>query len=291
MSKKKLKIQDQAFFHDASSSKYHEPKFIEWDRTSGPAPVMFFTDSCIPLSTHPIYDKSFKIAWLLEPYAINQKSYMDAVRLKDRIDMVLSHHEGFLSKMEDKGVFYPNGMSWVAEEDWKQEPPNKTANMSIIASDKNTTEGHQLRHQYISRLMTSSDPTLALTVDIFGKGYNPVEHKIEALRDYRFSVAIENCRMASYFTEKLIDCFAAHTVPVYWGCPTLKKFFNTDGIIAVDSLDELVKYTSIISENGKEIYSKRSVQTAIKENFELAKKYKVAEDWIYENVLKPRELV
>jgi hypothetical protein len=250
MSKKKLKIQDQAFFHDASSSKYHEPKFIEWDRTSGPAPVMFFTDSCIPLSTHPIYDKSFKIAWLLEPYAINQKSYMDAVRLKDRIDMVLSHHEGFLSKMEDKGVFYPNGMSWVAEEDWKQEPPNKTANMSIIASDKNTTEGHQLRHQYISRL-----------------------------------------RMASYFTEKLIDCFAAHTVPVYWGCPTLKKFFNTDGIIAVDSLDELVKYTSIISENGKEIYSKRSVQTAIKENFELAKKYKVAEDWIYENVLKPRELV
>jgi hypothetical protein len=171
------------------------------------------------------------------------------------------------------------------------EPPNKTANMSIIASDKNTTEGHQLRHQYISRLMTSSDPTLALTVDIFGKGYNPVEHKIEALRDYRFSVAIENCRMASYFTEKLIDCFAAHTVPVYWGCPTLKKFFNTDGIIAVDSLDELVKYTSIISENGKEIYSKRSVQTAIKENFELAKKYKVAEDWIYENVLKPRELV
>lgn len=287
--KKVLKIQDLSFYPDKSSSKYHVPQKIEWDRTHGKDSVVFFTDACLSMASLPIYRDSFKIAWILEPYAINPYPYQNAVAKYGDFDLILSHHDKFVSKMEGKGAFYPNGMSWVAEDDWM--PYTKSMNLSIIASAKSQTEGQKLRHQYIEWLNISSDSALAFGVDKYGYGYNPVEHKIEALREYRFSVAIENSKVNTYFSEKLLDCFATYTIPVYWGCENVKDYFNPDGIIQVDSIDDLLKYTRVISESGKEIYNKRSVQSAMKDNFEEAKKYRVAEDWIYENILVPKQLV
>jgi hypothetical protein len=104
---------------------------------------------------------------------------------------------------------------------------------------------------------------------IYGRGFNEILTKEEGLCDYMFSVAIENGQYETYFTEKLLDCFATGTIPVYLGAPDIGEYFNKDGII--DLTDEF--YIS------DELYY--SKMEAIKDNLEIAKKMEVLEDFIY----------
>ena len=82
-------------------------------------------------------------------------------------------------------------------------------------------------------------------------------------------MAIENGEYETYFTEKLLDCFATGTIPVYLGAPDVGDHFNKDGII--DLTEEF--------EVSEEIYY--SKMDAIKENLEKAKEMEVLEDFIY----------
>jgi alpha(1,3/1,4) fucosyltransferase len=48
------------------------------------------------------------------------------------------------------------------------------------------------------------------------------KNKMDVLKNYRFCIAFENCNHArGYITEKLLDCFLAGVVPVYWGAPNV----------------------------------------------------------------------
>ncbi len=50
------------------------------------------------------------------------------------------------------------------------------------------------------------------------------ESKFEIQKQYRFSIAYENSgTMHGLITEKLFDCFAAGTVPVYLGAPNVTE--------------------------------------------------------------------
>ena len=31
-----------------------------------------------------------------------------------------------------------------------------------------------------------------------------------------------------------------YTIPIYWGCPNIGKYFDTEGIITFDTVDELI---------------------------------------------------
>ena len=89
-----------------------------------------------------------------------------------------------------------------------------------------------------------------------------------------FSIAIENGNYETYFTEKLLDCFATGTIPVYLGAPDIGEYFNKDGII--DLTDEF--------DVSEEIYY--SKMDAIKDNLERAKEMEVLEDYLYLRYLK-----
>ena len=39
-----------------------------------------------------------------------------------------------------------------------------------------------------------------LDFDLFGRGYRPINNKIEGLKDYRYSIVIENSKSDYYFT-------------------------------------------------------------------------------------------
>jgi hypothetical protein len=89
-----------------------------------------------------------------------------------------------------------------------------------------------------------------------------------------FSVVIENGFYESYYTEKILDCFATGTIPVYLGSPDIGNHFNKDGIIELtDEFD--------VSE---EIYY--SKMSAIKDNLERVKDMEILEDFIYKNYLE-----
>lgn len=58
-----------------------------------------------------------------------------------------------------------------------------------------------------------------------------VPDKLAFQRRHKFVIAYENASYPGYFTEKLLDAFAAHAVPIYWGDPLVKEVFNEKSFI------------------------------------------------------------
>jgi len=82
--------------------------------------------------------------------------------------------------------------------------------------------------------------------------------KIDWLARYRFNLAFENTRRAGWCTEKLVDPLHAHTIPIYWGDPRVKEFFNPESFICRDDFssdEELAEYVLHVDDTP-ELYAK-----------------------------------
>lgn len=226
---------------------------------------IFFTDYCLHevenCNTH-----QKKVAWLLEPKAICTSSYKYIEEKHNLFDYVLTFDRELLSKINN-GLYAPYGTYWV--NDNINYEKNKL--VSIIASFKNETIGHKIRHHIIN---TTSG------FDIYGKHpkYKYVKSKNEALDEYFYSITVENSIQDSYWTEKLLDCFVTKTIPIYWGTRDVCNFFNKDGIIFFDKASELRNTLNTIT---PELYKQK--EQAINENYQLALQYKDPEDFIFKN--------
>jgi len=263
--KRKVKIVDSMFSHVKYSTIFQESKYMCWDRNILPdEELVIYTD----FSVQNVSDKvKHKIAWLLESPDITPQAYDWISKNNKKFDYVLTHQKNFLDRGENF-IFSPTGGCWIKPED--QKIYDKTKNISIIASGKRMTHGQKLRHLIIGLYNNK--------MDVYGRGYSPVEYKLDALKEYMFSVTIENTNKDYYFSEKLIDCFMTGTIPIYFGPPSIGKFFNEKGIIMfqdddfdIDSLNE-------------ELYD--NMLPYIRENFEKAKEYIIAEDYIYKNLIE-----
>lgn len=106
---------------------------------------------------------------------------------------------------------------------------------------------------------------------------NGVENKIEFESRHKFSIAFESSSHPGYTTEKLIQSFAANTVPIYWGDPTVKDVFNTDSFVCVndfESLDAVVDKVKEIDQND-ELYLKYLGTPALLEREKLSRERQV----------------
>jgi len=148
---------------------------------------------------------------------------------------------------------------------WIKNPKiyEKSKMISFISSAKNITPGHKVRRRWIDMIGDQ--------VDLYGRDYKFIKSKEEGLCDYMFSVAIENGFYDGYFTEKILDCFATGTIPVYMGAPNISEYFNPDGIINLSEEFDV----------SEEIYYNKI--DAIRENFNLLEKYPIGEDYIFTN--------
>ncbi len=63
-------------------------------------------------------------------------------------------------------------------------------------------------------------------------GYK-VENKSEFLSQYKFNLCFENTQGYGYVTEKIIDAYFSHTIPIYWGSPSVAKDFNPKSFVNV----------------------------------------------------------
>lgn len=163
-----------------------------------------------------------------------------------RFFRVFTYDPDLLDRLPN-GVFLPFGTTWVPE--WKDLIINKTADLSLIASAKRDHPGHKLRHQVVDYLQQHRP-----SAQIMGKGYQPFEAKSEGLAPFRYSVVIENVRETNCFTEKLIDAILCETVPIYWGCPNIEDFFDTDGMMFCSDRADL---EAAISAASAEDYERR----------------------------------
>tara|TARA_Y100001963_G_scaffold55644_1_gene77786 strand:+ start:1284 stop:2201 length:918 start_codon:yes stop_codon:yes gene_type:complete len=284
-------------FADGSTCGKHKPKNFKW--TSEGCQVEVFID--FGMSAVPAFDKqmanralgagvpdypcertagTYRFGWLCESKAVvadmyrslcnNYEQYLecfDAIFTCD--EHLLSLHPRF------RYTFSGSNIPWTPQFDWEIYPKSKSC--SMLASPKQWTVGHKLRHQWAQKLKDQ--------IDIFG-GVGGTERvgmdeththppKWKALKDYRFSIAIENLDYNNYFTEKLTDCFAHGTIPVYWGCPNIGKYFNTDGIIMLDDSFDVSTLT-------EELYLNKI--DAVKDNFERIKRMKNSDDILHESI-------
>lgn len=73
----------------------------------------------------------------------------------------------------------------------------------------------------------------------------PVPDKCTFQQKYKFTLAFENTYSSGYTTEKLLEGFASHTVPIYYGDPRVTDDFNPKSFInAADfnNLEDLSDY-------------------------------------------------
>ena len=54
---------------------------------------------------------------------------------------------------------------------------------------------------------------------------------------------MENDSVPNYYTEKITDCFATGTVPIYWGATNIGDYFDERGIIVLDEDFDINKLT------------------------------------------------
>jgi hypothetical protein len=228
----------------------------------------------------PQYKDAYRIAWMIEPPAIRQDTYQFISKYYQLFDLILTHQKD-LVKLIPNAEWYPSHMSWISENDWGKYV--KSDNISIIASDKTWTQGHRLRHELINSFDIKP-------FDIYGSCTGKfLKNKIDAIDKYRFSIAIENSRTNGYYTEKLVDNLSTYTVPIYYGCPDIERYFDINGIINCKSLEDIINAIDFVLSSPEEIYD--SYKPYLENNFNKAKQWFSPEDYIYEKILLPKKLV
>ena len=263
-----IKIDDTLFSHCKYSTPFQESKYIIWDRSTinGNEDIVVYTDQSLKVINNNVKNK---VAWLLESPAVSVQQNDWIKTYYKFFDTIFTSNKDLLD-IDDKFKFVPVGGCWIKPDE--QCIYSKSKMVSIIASDKNYTDGHQLRTSAARKIKN---------VDIYGRGFNPIEYKLDGLKDYRFSIVVENTKKDFYYTEKLIDCFMTGTIPIYWGCPSINNFFDDKGMLIFDTLEELQRIVNGVSD---ELYNLKLEY--VRKNFELAKEYLISEDYMYEKYLK-----
>ena len=155
----------------------------------------------------------------------------------------------------------------------------KSKLVSIVSSEKRVCPLHEFRLEVLQAVKISSN------VDVLGtavSGWVPIQKSLE---DYMFSIVIENFVDDLYFTEKINNCFATGTIPIYFGARRIDKIYNSEGIIVFNDVSELL---TIINKLSKDEYYKRI--KAVKQNHEICKQFISIEDYIFINYLSKKNL-
>jgi len=152
----------------------------------------------------------------------------------------------------------------------------KSKLVSCIVSDLQMNDGHKLRLEISKQIAESGQ------CDMYGKAFKYIPRKIDALKDYMFSFAMENDFYETFITEKVNDCFLTGTIPIYLGAPDIGDYYNLDGIIVMDiDKDGTVSFDSEIL--TEEYYNEHL--DAVKDNYNRALKRQTLEDSIVLNYL------
>lgn len=235
--------------------------------------ITLFTDHYLRSDIIRSVDSKIKIGWILEPSVIHPWVYEKIDSFVNDLDYLLTFSDEITQKYEN-AITFPWCSIRLDHNDWGMH--DKTKLLSMIASKKREAPGHILRHRVASELSKKHD------IDLWGGGYKnfPQHGKILALKDYMFSIVIQNCQLDTFFTD-FVDPLATGTIPIFWGTHNVDKYFNPDGFIMFDTFEELENILDNLTE--KDYYNRID---AVKDNFERSKKYWRSDDQLGEMLHK-----
>jgi len=244
-------------------SPYHH--FPHHEPVEGKDYIDCYNDSFVMSEKPENWEKS--IALLIEPRPLQPKVYEFVEHNYGRFKYVFTHDSILLNKLPNAKMII-----WGGVYDWSDEPKDFTRPISMVASWKEQAPVRIQRKQLAFELKGKIDTygtfdggEMATTKQIYGK--------------YPFSVVIENHIDDWWVTEKICNCFACRTVPIYYGARKIGKLFNSDGIIICNSIDEVRNAVDYVLLHARQEYYLR--KKAIECNFIAVEDYSSFENWFY----------
>lgn len=262
-------------------------KKIYWDGWNIALPKHMYVDRAI---IETMGNPTNRYAWIAEAKSITPECYQifETHRgIEKDFDFIFTYDAKLLNTLENARLILPFGIWYgndeatynalIPTEKAKRDPVQispdvwrvKDKNISMICSAKILCPMHKIRHQ-IAKIAQESGK-----VDVFG-GFNGgviFPYKSVALEKYRFHIVVENDIESYYMTEKIFDCFASMTIPIYLGAPKVSEFFNPDGIIFINENTDINKILPLCTEQE---YLNRL--EAIKDNFNRVLSYNIEEE-------------
>jgi hypothetical protein len=201
------------------------------------------------------YNPSNTIVYRMEPYIQSNNFYNDWIHHPKSEFMYFLEHDEFRNNTE-----------W-----WLSGPINNVTitickyfdNISTVVSSQYDMVGHKFRIDFIKYFQEHSK----IAIDVFGyenkfdlqnyKGPLPQRKKNQGIFPYMYTLAVENCDITNYFTEKLYDAIIGECLCFYWGCNNVEEFINPQAFIRLDK-DDFPKSLKIIEDaiNNNEWYNR-----------------------------------
>jgi hypothetical protein len=255
------------FAHDRYSTVNRISDNIVWDFFSNKNDISFYIDGDVLKGIHEKNNGKLKYLWTLESPKFNNGVFDFILNNLEEVlstyEMIFTYNEHLLS-INEKFKWVPAMGTWIKEPKIYE----KSKLISMITSNKMFTPQQSFRVNFANENKNK--------IDVFGRGFKEIQNKEEGLIDYMFSVCVENDTFDTYFTEKILDCFATGTIPIYKGSKNIINYFNPNGIIFLDDLD-----LNTINENL--YFSKLDY---VKENFERSLEFMLPEDYFFKKYFK-----
>jgi Glycosyltransferase family 10 (fucosyltransferase) C-term len=168
-------------------------------------------------------------ALMQEPYARGFTDWMaEGHEAFDRI------YTNYLPSSDPKYIASQPALPWHVNRTFDElktcAMPEKNRPLSWVVGNIHDLPGHMKRGIFLRAIQANKD----LDIDLYGRAVRFIEDKWDGLAPYRYSIAAENTSWPDYWTEKIADCFLAWTVPFYYGCGNLEKYFPADSFIRID---------------------------------------------------------
>lgn len=217
---------------------------------------------------NPNFEKDpdvIRIGLLIEPEEIRRS--LGLVTFLDRFDFILTHNKDIIESREN-AFLYEFGGCWVRDYEFG----NKEFGVSTLIGGKKLAHGHSLRTNLFRR-----SGEIKIPKDIWvSKNFppaNPGNHRLltgtkASMFNRQFHIVIENVKRENWFTEKLIDALYTKTIPIYYGCPNIGDWFDTDGFIMVDNVNDIITACNSLTPDAY-----NSMIHAVEKNYVECQKY------------------
>jgi hypothetical protein len=184
--------------------------------------------------------------------------------------MVQQHHTNYdlILAYDPRILTLPNSQEFCPVGTWVDSGLilDKKDQITFLMSSKIWTKEHRMRFMIMDRFgkKTNIGP-----FDWYWHRSPPrVADKNSFFTNAKFHIVTENQVMPNMYSEKLLDCFATKTVPIYYGCTNIDKYFNINGILQFNTIEELEK---IFDNLQPDDYNK--MLPYIEENYNLSRPY------------------
>lgn len=243
----------------------HYKHFYKHWAKDGEKYIECFNDSYVTEVKNP----KNSIALLIEPRPLQPKVYEYIEKNYFNFKYIFTHDSNLLNTLPNAKPIIWGGV-WVRADEKK----DFSHPISIVASWKEQSPVRIQRKKLAFELKGKIDTygtfdggEKAKPIDIYGK--------------YPFSVVIENHIDDLWITEKICNCFACNTIPIYYGARLIGNYFDSDGIIICNSIDEVRTAVDFILKHAEDEYNLRF--NSVKLNRKLVENYTNFDDWFFEN--------